>query len=382
MSQGEVDILNERAKNVLRWLNKEEAPPHHIEIIMTSGCNLHCLPCIARGKTEYLPKAEMSKAKILKIIDEAKELGVKSFHFSGGGEPLFRYDVAIDAIKAVKAKGMFCSIVTNGTLFKDKTIEELVRIKFDQITFSLNGPDEKTDDLIRGIKGSFKKTRKTIELFAFWKKKLGSKYPKVMIAPVVCGYNFDKAADFVELTHKLEVDDLMFQPMSVSPDCTDKSLMLSSKQKKLFMQSLKPAKKLADSYGLNSNLDKIDKEIMEKSADMMQDVIKSESKKFKDDDTLSIPCFSPWFFMSIKANGTVDPCGVEEDSKENLNDKSLKEIWYGKYFNDFRKRLLSKEIPERCKRCCAASVLGLTHTMREEMLKLKNKGMNKKDIQR
>ena len=76
-----------------------------------------------------------------------------------------------------------------------------------------------------------------------------------------------------------------------------------------------------------------------------------ESYKNKNEPFLELPCYDPWFHMTIKADGRVISCDVSTDNIENIKNKNLKEIWYGKYFSTLRKNMTQKRIPDYCKQC-------------------------------
>ena len=73
---------------------------------------------------------------------------------------------------------------------------------------------------------------------------------------------------------------------------------------------------------------------------------------------LSLPCYSPWFFMEVDADGRVSPCGAGKPIEYgNVKERSLEEIWYGEGFTELREQILSGDLPPECKICCGATVL-------------------------
>lgn len=359
----------EKAGNVLNWFNGDEPGPHTVELIPTNGCNLNCLSCRARERMEYQPEEELSRENIVRLVNEAAALGVRYFHISGGGEPLFRFGTTIAAICLIKNLGRECSMVTNGTLFTPESIAHLVKIGMDEVIFSIDGPDAETHDYLRGVKGSFERSVKNLRLFAYWKRKLGKTRPILAVAPVISSRNYDKIGDMLNLARCSGADQLMVQLLTVKPNKIGKKLMLSQSQESVFMEKLGAAREMSGLYGIQIIPERIDRESVEDSSHM-EILVQMDSQKHNDHPVLSIPCYSPWFFMNIQPDGCVEPCGVSGDSSENIKTKSLHEIWHGEYFTSFRKGLMRKEIPERCKKCCAMSVLGMTRGIRDELSRL------------
>ncbi|MFH1849322.1 MAG: radical SAM protein [archaeon] len=362
----------DKAMNVIRWLKGGKIPPYQIEIIPTNGCNLDCSHCVLRGKPEHKPEEEMSDAEISRVVAEAACLGVKYVHISGGGEPLFRKETAISMIREIRKKGMMCSMVTNGTLFDEESVRELVEIGMNQIVFSINGADDKTDDIIRCREGAFALSSGAVKLFAGWKERLNRVEPKLIVAPVISSQNYRSLPQMAKNAASWGAQELLAQPMTVRDTPEGRKLMLDDRMKEEFAAIVEEAKAVADSLGICTNLSQIDSLVIDKSTHM-DEVVRADSEKNPGDELLSIPCYTPWFFMNIRSNGLVEPCGVHAESSESIREKSLEAIWYGRYFDEFRKQLMAGSIPKRCERCCAASVLGMTRQLRDEFVRLRDR---------
>jgi MoaA/NifB/PqqE/SkfB family radical SAM enzyme len=54
--------------------------------------------------------------------------------------------------------------------------------------------------------------------------------------------------------------------------------------------------------------------------------------------------------MAIRFDGSASFCGYAE-IKENVKTKDLKEIWFGKIFEDARNRMLKKVLYPHCNKC-------------------------------
>jgi MoaA/NifB/PqqE/SkfB family radical SAM enzyme len=72
-------------------------PPVHIRIKPTNVCNHHCWYCAYKSPDlqlgqDMVERDFIPKEKMLEIIDDCAEMGVKAVTFSGGGEPfVYRY---------------------------------------------------------------------------------------------------------------------------------------------------------------------------------------------------------------------------------------------------------------------------------------------------
>ena len=92
----------------------------------------------------------------------------------------------------------------------------------------------------------------------------------------------------------------------------------------------------------------------------MVEVIKFDLQnlgKKKKNEFFSIPCYEPFYRMGIRVDGTVGPCGFfDTESSANIKNKSLKEIWFGSYFQNRRNQMFKRELPNYCKKCCTTLV--------------------------
>lgn len=341
------------------WLGGKPEPPFHIEIILTNKCNLSCIACLARGKAMYVPDQEknMSLEIYKKILSEAAELDIKEVHLSGGGEPLTHCHI-FEIMKEIKEHGMRGSMVTNGSLFDQDLIKGMVEIKWDNVLYSLDGPDAETHDTLRK-EGVFDKVIDSVKKFNFYKKKHSGKYPVIEFCLVLSSYNYNKIHQYLDLASSLGVKKIFIQPIRVNNTGIGEKLKLTTIQKKEFKSLIPSLLKRSEGLGIETNLEEMDELLIKKSCEIKEVIErysnqKEESKRGID----SLPCYSPWYFIGIRPNGDIYPCGVDADEPfGNVTSDSLKNIWYGKKFNSFRKNLLSKKIPGFCADCCGMSVL-------------------------
>lgn len=347
-------MMDTKIERLLKWSKGEKAPPLSIELSPTLRCNLNCLFCWRYGKKSIDYGKEVSLKRYKEIIEEATNFGVKEVRIIGGGEPLLRKDT-FEIIKDVRSKGMFGYICTNGTLFTKEMIETLVRINWDHIKISLHGSCVKTHDYLVQKDGAFKKCVEALKVFRDLKRDADEK-PYLEIGFVLVKENYKEIVDMVSLGHRLGVQALFIEPVTVYTEIGEK-LKPNKENYKEFEKLAIKAKGEAKKVGLETNLSNfIGSKFIEKTGDMV-DVIE-EDVKYKADSFFSVPCYEPWYRMGIRADGAVCPCGFfDQETNENIKNKSLKDIWYGEYFNKRRKQLLQKKLPPHCKKCCVTLVV-------------------------
>ncbi len=127
---------------------------------VTLSCVCHCRHCdlggIRPGEKQMKPEGYGKWVKTLKPL----------FVQISGGEPLLREDI-IDIVKALKQFGKlpYEILVTNGALLNEKKYLQLKEAGVDQISISLDFPDQRHDDF-RQYPGLYKHLEETVPKLA------------------------------------------------------------------------------------------------------------------------------------------------------------------------------------------------------------------------
>ena len=142
--------------------------PEFVSFTVSNACNLRCKMCGQWSEEGYIKNNMVDANSHLNLNDWKKLVDEISGHkvrliLIRGGEP-FLFPGIMKLIEYANSKGIFLSIDTNGTVI-DKYAADLVRMGNMHITFSVDGP-ELIHDEVRGIKGSFNKTKENIALFS------------------------------------------------------------------------------------------------------------------------------------------------------------------------------------------------------------------------
>lgn len=154
-------------QEVQKVKNGERIAPIYVRIKPTNRCNQNCYYCHYKNPylelDQYQPTDEIEREKMLEIIRDFKDIGVKAVTFSGGGEPLL-YPYIEETMESVLESGIDLSIITNGTLLKGKKAELLSKAKW--VRISQESGCAETYSKIRGVKeDQFDKLCENIENF-------------------------------------------------------------------------------------------------------------------------------------------------------------------------------------------------------------------------
>jgi radical SAM protein with 4Fe4S-binding SPASM domain len=294
-------------------------------------------------------------------IRKLKSFGFKHLHLLGG-EPLLRPDI-IELVSFANSLGMKVTINTNGIMLAQYDFaKRLIEAGVPQITISLDGAKEETNDIIRG-KGVFKKVIQALNIL----NKLREEGYKVEIgiAFTMTKINLDEMPQVVELAHEYRVDVVDFMSLYVSGNAIKhlKELEYTTKE------ALDKLEQLAEFLSRNRNRYKsilIQLDIWYPTAIYLE-------RKYRVGlrcHPRNMGCMAVVDRIYMDTYGNLHPCGITTNglyNKEVLRDKqliiqninilyvnSLEEIIRGKYFLSFLKLRANKNIylnKEPCRAC-------------------------------
>ena len=195
--------------------NKKILPPLHIRIKPTNICAHNCWYCaytadnLQLGK-DMITKDFIPKEKMMEIIDDIDEMGVKALTFSGGGDP-FYYPYLLDTVKKLSNTSVKFASLTNGSKL-DGEIADIFAHNATWLRISIDGWDDDSYSKYRGVKkGEFTKIINNMKSF----KKLGGKcYLGVCV--VVDKMNAAHVYDFLKRLKDVGVDSVKVAPCIIS----------------------------------------------------------------------------------------------------------------------------------------------------------------------
>jgi radical SAM protein len=127
---------------------------------LTRACDLCCRHCRA-GAVPYRDRHELSTAEAFTLLDQFRDLDPGVLVLTGG-DPFKRPDLFAIVDGAV-ARGLTVALAPSVTpLLTGEAIQRLADAGVSRIALSLDGPDAATHDTLRGVPGSFERTRAAI----------------------------------------------------------------------------------------------------------------------------------------------------------------------------------------------------------------------------
>jgi len=189
-------------ERILALRNNELIYPTQIQVDLTNQCNHHCVYCFSKFTINNgFGSLSIDTKDILKLLDDAVELGIKSFHFTGGGEPFMRSNI-YEILKRTVDNNLEYGMVTNASLI-DFNKSDLLK-KMSWIRISLDASNPSMYRRLRGV-NEFDKVIQTVKDFYIIcpDTELGLSF---VINPI----NYSQIVKFAELGLDLGVNNIRY----------------------------------------------------------------------------------------------------------------------------------------------------------------------------
>ncbi len=272
--------------------------PYAILMDPTEKCNLRCTGCWAG---DYQRVRELPFETMDRVCTEAEELGIYLIVVSGG-EPMVAKDKLIRL--AEKHPNQLFHPFTNGTLFDEEFVSEMIRLGNIAPAISVEGLEEQTD--ARRGKGVYQKIMNTMDL--------------LREAGCVFGFSACYARNNTEIIASDEFIDTMidkgcsfgwfftYVPVGSDPNL---DLMATPDQRALMYDTVRQ-------WRFTKPIFMVD---------------------FWNDGEFALGCIAGGRrYLHINANGDVEPCAFIHYAVDNINEKPLKECLASPLMKAYQKR--------------------------------------------
>jgi MoaA/NifB/PqqE/SkfB family radical SAM enzyme len=320
-----------------------EQEPVCLYIETTNRCNLLCETC-PRTFEDLEPPADMSWELFTHIVDQFPNIARVVLH--GIGEPMM-VKALPRMVQYLKARGAYVLFNTNGTLLTERKGRELIAAGLDELRVSLDAAEPRAFLAVRG-KDMFNRIVRNVGAFVAVQRAEGIDRPLVSLWLTGLKETIDQLPAFVRLAHQIGIAEIHLQRLVFMPEGQG----LARDQSALFERldgeeadRLAEAARLAGSLGVRFNASGATEP-------------GTSLKRGAEDQPWSL-CRRPWTLMYFTAHGRAIPCciapfsmrGYDGFTLGDATQQSLREIWNGPRYQDFRRALLSEKPPAACASC-------------------------------
>lgn len=288
--------------------------PFSLAFEPTTSCNLRCPECPSGLRSFSRPTGMLDMGFFKDQINAVKDhLIYLTFYFQG--EPYLHKNF-LEMVQFASTRKVYTCTSTNGHYLDDANAEATVRSGLDRLIISLDGTTQETYASYR-IGGKLEKVLDGARNVVHWKRKLQSTTPHIVFQYLVVKPNEHQLHDARRLAREIGVDDITFKTAQIY-DHQDGSPLIPDN-------------------------------------DRFSRYARTPDGKYKLKNPMHNQCWKMWHSAVITWDGRVVPCCFDKDATHemgNLKDKTLREVWSGTPYNEFRRSILKarKQI-DICRNC-------------------------------
>jgi MoaA/NifB/PqqE/SkfB family radical SAM enzyme len=320
-------------------------PPVCLYLEVTNRCNLLCTTC-PRTYEELEPPADMSWELFKSIVDQVPDLARAVLH--GVGEPMLVANLP-RMVRYLKDRGTYVLFNTNGTILSERSGRALIAAELDELRVSLDASTRESFKAVRG-KDYFTRIVRNVRAFRELQEREGHTKPQVSAWLTGLKETVKELPAFVKLAAEIGVKEVYLQRLvffdqsAIGKARPDQTLFERLTREEAVY--LKQAEDLARSLGITF------------SASGAASEPGLSLKRIDDGSPWSL-CRRPWSLMYFTANGRALPCCIAPFSQHgyanytlgDATQQTLREIWNGPAYREFRKALLSEKPSPACANC-------------------------------
>ncbi|MBO34075.1 MAG: hypothetical protein CMM74_14055, partial [Rhodospirillaceae bacterium] len=340
------------------WASEKRIVPLHIDMGITTGCNLGCKFCygviqsrkgfvgtdgwISTAKT-YGTIENMPLDTIINIFDDAKKSGVRSINIDGSGENTLNPALG-PALEHATKIDLDVSLATHGASIKEETIDTLLT-SLQWLRINLSAATRESYKTVHQ-RDWFDKVIKNTRLLVEGKKKKGLRNKKglettIGFQMILTRDNFADIVPLAKLGKELGIDYTVIKPISDAPD---NRLDAPFDEYLGHVDTFKEAEKYStEDYSVIIKWRKMGN---------------LGNKRYQ-------KCYGTRFIIAIEGNGSVFPCGhwfdieKEKFSLGNVNETSLAEIFKSEKYWKAQNEILNVDL-RNCQSNCRQHNANLT----------------------
>lgn len=297
--------------------------PSWVQIGITERCNYRCGMCWAHSY--LLPKQDrnhvLPRECFERLIDQFSEMGTQRLDIGGTGEPLLHPD-ALEMLQCVKAAGIHCVLITNGSGLTPETCDALVEIGLDSLNVSLHAATDETHHRVTaGPAGDRSHIAGMLSYLVENRERRGATKPCLSVSFVVQRDNWSEITDIADEAIQLGLNNVEFTALGINEG--SRELALSREDESEVRRRMDVAQDMLDTGGLTTNA--------------RHHLRYARGAEWSRGVFGQTPCYVGHFFCRVLADGGVDPCGVSRRVVGDATQEHFRDIWFSPAYSAFRR---------------------------------------------
>jgi len=340
------------------------AGPLHLQVEVTTFCNLQCVMC--SHSTMIKKPQHLSLSDFNKICDKLKPYKIS---MNGIGEPFLNPDM-LAMVKYASQKGIETITTSNLTVIPPQMADEIVASGLNLLKGSIDSTSPETYLAIRQ-KDMHHKVLEGLFNIHEAKKRANTELPYVRLQFVMQRANFREIPDVFDLCEQFGVGAIYFQPLDLANDnyVTEELVasLIGDMSPDEFREVLRSAAEKSREYSVVTNL-----------AALFQnfDSMWEKYKMTNSPDPESAVCMMPWTSLYIAVDGGIRLCCAFASSPEetlgNIFQNDFDSIWNGEQYQRYRKQFAKGERPNKiCRNCLAPTLASVLKSIKNAKYMIK-----------
>ncbi|MBN2378776.1 radical SAM protein [candidate division WOR-3 bacterium] len=335
-----------RAAEEITLFARGYAPVANLSV--NTVCNQRCLICQRWRMHWQSERDKLSLAEIKDMVYQlVKDIHVKRFRITST-EPLLRPD--LPEIVAYIRQFTGCNLITNGMAMTEETARRLIEADVSKVRFSIDSPNE-VNDVLRGIKGSWERSRRGIEILKRVRGETGKPYPEIDIYTVLTKLNIEYIPDMYRFVAENNLDGLAFGVVwENTAEGVEQTVWKGRKIARTHMipvaDSLKPTPEQIKTLRNELVKMKLITKGTERAKKMIERILRLIEGRRR---IFHCPYH---YFINIDPVGNFIPCTVMGGfSFGNIREKRARDIWFSREHYEFLIKIASEPFPV-CREIC------------------------------
>ncbi len=310
--------------------------PLHVRIEPTEICNFRCSFCWWHNERKrrtlssfnFTGKQLFNCARLLAIIDEFADMGVKACSFTGTGDPLM-YPYMLEVLNKVRDRGLVFGVTSNMAM---PMSEELISILVESewLRWSMNAGTLDTYTIVHDPHGKdsekiFLRVQENVSRINQMRIQK-AKHPDFNASYVISDNNQNDILSAAQMAKKLGVDNISFRP-----DTPIKRHVRPNVYSEHVVHEIKKAQEDIQTGNFNIYMNEVRQEDTQKSSDS------------------DLVCFYSNHTTYIDARGDIYPCCYTRYNSRyvigNVANQNFGDFWFSSARREFYKKLIQNACP-------------------------------------
>lgn len=316
------------------------ATPQMYYVIFSGRCNVACTFCTIYKEVEPM----LSGEAMLRIVRESKELSGSGYNISlSGGEPMI-YRPLYDVLELARDLKINFGFTTNGYLLTKQNVARALDCGLFNINVSIESVTPEVNESVRPRKNGTKQTLEGIENLVAEKRRTGARV-SIIIKTTIMEQNYRTLPELVRYFNQYPEVQLSLQPY-LGP--TGNGFWVED-----IPEFERVMKELNDLRKAGSRLI-ADDNTLDGFTEYFRNPPKSDVVRHLELGGKKRGCDIGYRSLFIFPNGSVQFCDLLKRDIGNVNQQSLKEIYYGELAAKLRNRIDHCNID--CQRTCQRGI--------------------------